>query len=348
MVTAASGCFVIAEAGVNHNGDEALARQLIDAAVRAGANAVKFQTFHADLLAAPSAQKAAYQQEMTGAGDQHSMLRALELPDAAYGRLAQYCAQCGIEFMSTPFDETAADMLVALGMRRIKIPSGEVTNFPFLEHLANLRRPLILSTGMSTLDEVTAATACIDTVWKRVGRPEVEAPLTALHCTSNYPAAPADVNLRAMLTMHAALRLPVGYSDHTVGIGVALAAVALGAAVIEKHFTLDRILPGPDHRASLEPGELADLVREIRVVESALGSPIKQPTASELPVRDVVRRSVCLRRPVIAGQLLELDDLILLRPGTGIAPVDLPRVQGRRAARDMDAGTALRWDDLAQ
>ena len=348
MVTATPHCFVIAEAGVNHNGDEALAHELIEAAVQAGANAVKFQTFHADLLAAPSAAKAAYQQEMTGVGDQRSMLRALELPDAAYARLAQHCSERRIEFMSTPFDETAADMLVALGMQRIKIPSGEVTNFPFLEHLAASGRPLILSTGMSTLDEVAAATACIEAVWRRSSPPQAQAPLTALHCTSNYPAKAADVNLRAMLTMHTALQLPVGYSDHTLGISVALAAVALGACVIEKHFTLDRNLAGPDHRASLEPTELAALVREIRLVETALGSAVKQPTASELPVRDVVRRSVSLRRPVAAGEYLDARDLILLRPGTGIAPAALARVAGRRAARDMEAGTTLHWDDLAE
>jgi len=348
MVMVSPRCFVIAEAGVNHNGDEGLARELIEAGATAGADAVKFQTFHADQLATPGAAKAAYQREQTGDGDQFSMLRALELPDRTYAELADHCHRYGVEFMSTPFDAGAADMLVALGMRRIKIPSGEVTNLPFLEHLASLHRPPILSTGMSTLEEVGAAVQCISATWHKRMRDAQTPGLTVLHCTSNYPAAAEDVNLNAMVTMRDALGLPVGYSDHTQGIAVALGAVALGACVIEKHFTLNRNLPGPDHRASLEPTELADMIRGIRVVEAALGTGIKAPTASELPVRDLVRRSVTLRRPVRAGETLSADDLALLRPGTGIAPADLSRVCGKRIRRDLSAGATLNWDDLMQ
>jgi N-acetylneuraminate synthase len=340
------GCFIVAEAGVNHNGDEALALRLIEAAAQAGADAVKFQSFHAERLTTAAAAKADYQREQTGLGGQLPMLRALELPDAAFGRLRERCEALRIEFMSTPFDAEAADMLVGLGMRRIKVPSGEVTNLPLLRHLASLQRPLILSTGMSTLEEVADAVQTIRGEWERHHFAAADA-LTLLHCTSNYPTEAQDVNLRAMLTLREVFGVPVGYSDHTPGSAVAVAAVALGAAVIEKHFTLDRGLPGPDHQASLEPGALAAMIRDIRTAEAALGSRVKQPAASELPVRDVVRRSVTLTRSVRAGEALRGEDLALLRPGTGIPPRDLDAVKGRRAARDLSAGTTLHWSDLA-
>jgi N-acetylneuraminate synthase len=339
-------CFVIAEAGVNHNGEEALALQLIEAAAHAKADAVKFQTYHAERLSTAAAAKADYQREQTGPGDQLSMLRALELPDTAFARLRQRCEELHIEFMSTPFDAEAADMLVKLGMRRIKVPSGEITNLQLLRHLAGLQRPLVLSTGMSTLEEVAEAVQAIGNEWERCRFAPAGA-LTLLHCTSNYPATAKDVNLRAMLTLREVFGVPVGYSDHTEGTAVAVAAVALGAAVIEKHFTLDRNLPGPDHRASLEPDAFAAMIRDIRAAEAALGSAVKQPAASELPVRDVVRRSVTLTRSVRAGEALRGEDLALLRPGTGIPPRDLDAVKGRRAARDLSAGTTLRWSDLA-
>lgn len=341
--------FIIAEAGVNHNGSTGLALQLVDVAAEAGADAVKFQTFKAETLVRAGAEKAEYQKKQTGDGDQFSMLKALELSEEAHRQVAARCREKGILFMSTPFDLEAADFLLGLGMTFIKVPSGELTNHPFLAELARRNRPLILSTGMGSLDEIREAVAVIDRTREVSGlgaRPEGF--LTVLHCTSNYPALPGDVNLTAMNTIGRELGVPVGYSDHTNGITIAIAATALGASVIEKHFTLDRDLPGPDHAASLEPNELAAMVRAIRDVERALGDGVKAPRPSELPVRALVRRSLTLARPVTAGNLLTGDDLVLLRPGTGIPPKHLDEVAGqRRAARDLPAGHTLTWDDLA-
>lgn len=344
----ATRCLVIAEAGVNHNGSDDLALQLVETAARCGADAVKFQTFSADKLVRKGAEKAEYQKRETGDGDQYSMLKALEMSEDFHRKLLARCNELGIEFMSTPFDEEAADFLVALGMRRIKVPSGEITNHPFLAHLAGKNVPMILSTGMATLDEIHEAVGVIRSVRAQHGfTASLDGMLTVLHCTSNYPAAVEDVNLRAMTTITQATGLPVGYSDHTAGSTVSVAAVALGATVIEKHFTLDRNLPGPDHKASLEPDELADLVARIRDVERALGSPLKQPGASELPVRELVRRSVTLVRGVIAGQLITQQDVALMRPGNGIPPKDLITVIGKQATRDIEGGATLQWSDLA-
>lgn len=343
-----SHTFIIAEAGVNHNGDEALALELVDIAAACGADAVKFQTFRADKLVRPGADKAEYQKRQTGAGDQHSMLRQLEMSEDLHHKLVARCQSAGVEFMSTPFDEEAADFLVALGMRRIKIPSGEITNHPFLAHLARKNLPLILSTGMASLEEVLEAVNVIGATRVACGLDSpLEKCLTILHCTSNYPANPADVNLRAMSTISAATGLPIGYSDHTAGIAVATAAVALGATVIEKHFTRDCTLAGPDHRASLEPSGLTAMIGQVREIELALGSAEKVPTAAELPVRALVRRSVTLARPVTVGQELERADLVLLRPGNGIAPKALEEVIGRRLRNNLPAGHTLGWDDLA-
>lgn len=338
--------FIIAEAGVNHNGDEALALQLVETAARCGADAVKFQTFKADKLVRPGAEKAEYQKRETGDGDQHGMLKALEMSSDLHHRLFEKCEAVGIEFMSTPFDEDAAAFLKGLGMRHLKVPSGEITNLPFLEFLAELNLPMILSTGMADLAEVQTATAHIRQVRTEMGWPKIDGMLTVLHCTSNYPAANIDVNLRAMQTIAEATGLPVGYSDHTLGLAVSTAAVALGATVIEKHFTLDRAMLGPDHKASLTPDELEALVKQIRAVEEALGSPEKAPTESELPVRALVRRSVSAARDIGAGTVLESTDLTLLRPGTGIPPASLREMFGRVVARDMAAGTTMQWDDL--
>lgn len=340
--------FFIAEAGVNHNGSDELALQLVETAKRCGADAVKFQTFSADKLVRKGAEKAEYQKRATGEGDQYSMLKQLEMSDSLHRKLLDRCNELGIEFMSTPFDEEAADFLAELGMRRIKIPSGEITNHPFLAHLAAKDLPLILSTGMATLDEIREAVEVIRSVRHQHGyAASLEDMLTVLHCTSNYPAALEDVNLRAMSTIAQATGLPVGYSDHTAGTTVSIAAVAMGATVIEKHFTLNRNLPGPDHKASLEPAELADLVARIREVEQALGSPIKQPNAGELPVRELVRRSVTLVRNVTDGQVITAEDVARMRPGNGIAPKELDVVIGRLAARDIEGGTTLQWSDLA-
>lgn len=339
--------FVIAEAGVNHNGSQELALQLVDTAARCGADAVKFQTFTADKLVRRGAAKAAYQEAATGGGDQHSMLKQLEMSAELHHLLIRRCAERGIEFMSTPFDEEAADFLLSVGMRRIKVPSGEITNIPFLRFLAAKNVPLIVSSGMATLAEVERAVKVIGEERARQGwtQPLAEM-LTLLHCTSNYPASPADVNLRAMQTMAQATSLPVGYSDHTLGLAVSTAAVALGATVIEKHFTLDKSLPGPDHPASLDPSELEMLLTQIRATEQALGSSIKAPVASELPVRDLVRRSVCVAHDLPAGHRLQLTDLRLLRPGTGIPPDQMDALVGRVLREALPAGNSLAWADL--
>lgn len=338
--------FIIAEAGVNHNGDEAMAFELVEIAARCGADAVKFQTFSADKLVARGTAKAAYQNRETGDGDQHAMLKALELSPAVHGRLATHCAARGIEFMSTPFDEESVDMLLELGMRRIKVPSGEITNLPFLQYIAAKCVPLVVSTGMADMDEICLAVGLIRDTWQACGFTSPADALTVLHCTSNYPASFSDVNMRALHTIAQGTKTPVGYSDHTKGTAIAIAAVSLGASVIEKHFTIDPALPGPDHSASLDPDELAAMVASIRAVEQAMGSATKAPTASELPIRDLVRRSVTLLRDVAAGETLGCADLVLLRPGTGIAPADLSRVAGMHAKRAIPAGTTLQWTDL--
>lgn len=341
-----SRVFIIAEAGVNHNGDEALALRLVELAAASGADAVKFQTFSADTLVAKGTAKAGYQARETGSGDQHSMLRALELSNVAYARLAMACVQHGLEFMSTPFDEAAADMLLGLGMRRIKVPSGELTNLPFLRVLAAKGVPLILSTGMADLQEIEAAVKTIKDVWTQAGVTPPTGFLTVLHCTSNYPAEFKDVNLNAMQVIGREIGVPIGYSDHTLGIAVSTAAAALGATVIEKHFTIDKRMSGPDHSASLNPDELKAMVDSIRAVERCLGSIIKAPTETELPIRALVRRSVTLTRSLRAGEIITSEDVALLRPGTGIQPVDLDRVPGRKVKRALAAGTTLNWVDL--
>jgi N,N'-diacetyllegionaminate synthase len=339
--------FVIAEAGVNHNGDEGRAMELVQIAARCGADAVKFQTFRAEKLVVRGAEKAEYQRLQTGTGDQYDMLKALELSDDLQGRLYERSNELGIEFMSTPFDEESALFLLKLGMKRVKIPSGEITNEPFLEFLARQDVPLILSTGMASMDEVKRAISVIGEARKTAGlNGNLASVLTVLHCTSNYPAECRDVNLRAMVTIAEETGLPVGYSDHTLGVAVSTAAVALGATVIEKHFTIDKTLPGPDHQASLDPEELRMLVAQIRDVDVALGSVIKQPSPTELPVRSLVRRSVTVIEAVAAGSALQRAQLALLRPGTGIAPGDLANVVGKRARRDLAAGTTLQWSDV--
>lgn len=332
-------CFIIAEAGVNHNGDLELARRLVDVAAEAGADAVKFQTFRADRLVSPTAPKAAYQRQTTGAGEsQLDMLRRLELSPAAHRELNDYCRQRGLIFLSTPFDEESADLLEELDVPVFKIGSGEVTNHPFLDYVARKGRPIILSTGMSYLSEVDEAV--------RVLRGAGCEQLVLLHCVSSYPAAPADANLRAMKTMAVAFDLPVGYSDHTPGIEVALAAVALGACVIEKHFTLDRTLPGPDHRASLEPHELRALIAGVRTVEHALGDGIKGPLPAEADTRAVARRSLVARVEIPAGATVEAGMLTALRPAGGIPPSLVAQVIGRRTRRPLSAGQFLDWSDL--
>jgi N,N'-diacetyllegionaminate synthase len=339
---------IIAEAGVNHNGSVSMAVELVELASSCGADAVKFQSFRADKLAAPGTEKAEYQKRQTGAGDQFEMLKSLEMSDAMHRHSLRRCQELGIEFMSTPFDEESLEYLVGLGMAKIKVPSGEITNLPFLREVARKDLPVILSTGMAGLEEVRVAVETISSERRRSGfTGDLRKMLTLLHCTSNYPARSADVNLRAMTTLSREFGVPVGYSDHTLGTEISVAAVALGASVIEKHITLDKALPGPDHKASLSPAELAELVRQIRSVESALGTGVKEPVPAEIPVRELVRRSVTLARDMARGETLQAADLVLLRPGTGIPPADLDKVPGRRLARDMACHSTLNWTDLA-
>ena len=330
-------CFIIAEAGVNHNGDLSLAKQLVDVAVEAGVDAVKFQTFKAECISTSSAPKADYQRQTTDATkSQYEMLRSLVLSAEAHHDLKAYCQKKGILFLSTPFEEESADFLDALGVPAFKIPSGEINNLPFLEHVARKGKPMIISTGMSTLEEVEAAANAV----RKTGNQD----LVLLHCVSAYPADPKDANIRAMQTMAATFNLPVGYSDHTLGIEVALAAVALGACVIEKHFTLDRDLPGPDHRASLEPDELAELVRGVRIVEASLGHGRKEPAPSEANTAAVARKSIIAAKDIPAGTRLTGDVMAIKRPGTGLAPTMLSHLVGRITTRNIRAGTMLSLD----
>lgn len=332
--------FIIAEAGVNHNGVPELARKLVDAAVEANTDAVKFQTFCARRLAGPDAPKADYQIETTGSEEsQLEMLERLELSPQAHRDLMAYCEQKGILFLSTPFDQQSADLLEELGLPAFKIPSGEITNLPFLAHVAAKGKPMIVSTGMSDMDEVAAAVEVI----RAAGNDE----LVLLHCVSNYPADPADANLRAMASLSARFDVPVGFSDHTLGIEIALAAVALGACVIEKHFTLDRNMEGPDHRASLEPDELSAMVLAIRKVESALGDGDKRPAAGEGATARMARKSLVAARDIRAGEVLQADMIAVTRPGTGMPASMLERVIGRTLACDVSAGTVLREEMLS-
>jgi N,N'-diacetyllegionaminate synthase len=342
-----SRCFVIAEAGVNHNGSLEVAMQLVDGAAAAGADAIKFQTFTADSLVGQGVGKAAYQQQTTGGGDQWSMLKQLELGHREHELLYTRCIERGIEFMSTPFDEQALDFLVRLGVKRIKVASGELTNKPFLQQIAATGLPIILSTGMGNMEEIGEAVEWIAAT-RGQRRPDVasESGLSLLHCTSNYPADCKDVNLLAMRSMAQQFAVPVGYSDHTAGLLIAPVAVALGASIIEKHFTLDRAMPGPDHSASLELPELEAMIAAIRDVESALGDGLKAPRPSELPVRQLVRRSVAVRTALPAGHILRRTDLTLLRPETGIAPKHIDSVVGRKLARALAGGQVLENSSL--
>lgn len=331
--------FIVAEAGVNHNGNPETARRLVDAAAAAGADAVKFQTFKAERLATLAAPKAAYQVESSPSREsQLEMLRRLELSEKDHRELIAYCREKEILFLATPFEEESADFLESLNLPAFKIPSGELTNLPFLAHVARKGRPMIVSTGMATLEEVERGVRTI----RENGAPE----LILLHCVSNYPADPAEVNLRALATLWEAFQVPVGYSDHTPGIEIALAAAALGAVLIEKHFTLDRTLPGPDHRASLEPAELMDMVQGIRRIESALGHGEKVPAPAEAAISAVARKSLVAARDLPAGTVLARSDVAIKRPGTGIPPADLQRVLGKKIHRNLACDELFTWGDL--
>jgi N-acetylneuraminate synthase len=346
--------FIIAEAGVNHNGQCALAFELVDAAAAAGADAVKFQTFVPEMLVARGTGKAEYQKRTTGADKgQLSMLRRLALGHDDHRAIRAYADARGIRFLSTPFDTVSLAFLVdELDLSPIKLPSGAVTHGPLLLAASRTGRPVILSTGMSTIEEVDAALGVLAygysggktpcrAAFAAADRAILKDKVTLLHCTSDYPARFEDVNLRAMETLTRHFNLPVGYSDHTMGINVAIAAAARGACVIEKHFTLDRTLPGPDHAASLEPRELSDMVSAIREVETALGSDDKRPHAAEAAVARVARSSLVALRPIAVGEQFTEQNLGVKRPGTGITPMEYWDWIGRTAARAYAADEAI-------
>lgn len=329
---------IIAEAGVNHNGSMELARQLIDIAADAGADYVKFQTFRAEKIASRIARKANYQQETTAAGEsQLQMLKQLELDEAAHKELIRYCGQKNIQFLSTPFDLESIDLLKTLGVRLGKIPSGEITNLPYLKKMARSFDRLILSTGMADEQEIAAALEVIG----GEGLPREK--ITVLHCTTEYPTPFEEVNLWAMQTIGTHFGVQTGYSDHTRGIEVPVAAVALGAVLIEKHFTIDRNMEGPDHRASLEPGELKEMVTCIRHIEKALGSPVKQPSPSEIKNKAAARKSIVAARPIRKGELFAEDNLAVKRPGTGLSPMRWNELIGRPAGRDFEEDELIEW-----
>ena len=319
---------IIAEAGVNHNGDIDLAYQLVDAAVEAGADIVKFQTFNANQLATAVADKASYQKKITGEAEtQRDMLQKLQLTRQQHVQLINYCNQIGIEFLSTPFDSVSIDLLSSLGVKRWKIPSGEIVNLPYLRTIGSLNQPVILSTGMANLGEIEAA---ID-VLEHAGTSRNQ--ITVLHCTTEYPAPLDEVNLRAMQTISQSFGVPVGYSDHTDGISVPMAAVAMGATVIEKHLTLDRTMAGPDHRASLEPDQFTAMVHCIREIQRALGDGIKRPTVSERANLPIVRKSIVASRVIQSGEIFSAENITANRPGTGISPMHWDALIGRKASR---------------
>jgi N,N'-diacetyllegionaminate synthase len=332
-------CFVIAEAGVNHNGDVSLAKRLISTAKEAGADAVKFQTFQAEQLVSERAPKAEYQKDTTDVREsQFQMIKKLELKEQDFKELSDYARKKGIMFLSSPFDTRSVDLLDRLGVPAFKIASGEITNFPLLRHVARKRKPIILSTGMSTLGEIEDAVG----VLRKEGAEEI----ILLHCVSSYPAKTEDMNLRAMETLRRAFDLPVGLSDHTLGITIPIAAVALGASVIEKHFTLDKALPGPDHRASLEPEELRRMVRAVREVEKAAGDGSKIPTKEEEQTRKAARRSLVARVNIPKGTVITEAMLAVKRPGTGVGPRCVDEVIGAVARRRVKRDEPLTMDKL--
>lgn len=331
--------YIIAEAGVNHNGDINLAKRLIDVAKEAGCDCVKFQTFSADKIVTKQARKAKYQVENTKNNDsQYEMLKKLELSYEDFAELKRYCDKLEIDFLSTPFDEEAVDLLEGIGVNAYKIPSGEITNKPLLQYIAQKKKRILLSTGMSTLEEVEKAIGWIEAMDNHE--------ITLFHCTSNYPAPFDSVNMKAMLTLKQRFNYPIGYSDHTKGIEVSLMAVAYGATVIEKHFTYDRNAEGPDHKASLEPEELKCMVEAIRHIEDAVGTGEKKPTESELSTRDVARKSLVWKNKKEAGEIISKEDICCKRPGTGICPEEIDSIVGKTVARECEEDELISWEDI--
>lgn len=330
-------CFIIAEAGVNHNGDLKIAKKLVDVAARAGADAVKFQTFKAEKLVTTYAKQAKYQTSNIGYEEsQFEMLKRLELKEKFHLLLKKYVEDKGLIFMSTPFDEEAIDFLDNMGIEIFKAGSGELNNFPYLVKMAKKNKPMIISTGMATLKEVDEAVNFI----KR----EENDKLVVLHCTSNYPCPYEEVNLRAMKTMEEKLGCLIGYSDHTMGITVAIMAIALGAVVIEKHFTLNRNLPGPDHKSSLEPDELKEMIRQIRIAEKALGNYNKKPTESEKKIMKLVRKSLVAKKNIEKGSIIDDEMIVIKRPGTGLSPNNLHKIKKKKAKRNISKDEIFQLD----
>ena len=328
LIGDAEPCFIIAEAGVNHNGSVEMAKKLVDTAKEAGADAVKFQTFKADNIVIKNAEKAEYQKETTGAEEsQYEMIKKLELTEYDFRELADYAKEKDILFLSSPFDKESGDLLDEINVPAFKIGSGEITNFPLLKYIAKKEKPIILSTGMSTLGEIEDAI--------KIVRNEGVEDVILLHCVSNYPARIEDLNLRAMETLKQAFKIPVGFSDHTLGITGSITAVALGACVIEKHFTLDKKLPGPDHKASLEPYELKEMIKAIKDVEKALGNGIKRPAKDEEEIKKVARRSIVAKVDIPEGTIITENMLGVKRPGTGIVPKYIDRIVGRKAKENI-------------
>lgn len=328
--------FIIAEAGVNHNGDLELAKQLIEKAALAGADAVKFQTFKTEKLVCRDAKKAEYQRRTTDKGEsQYAMLKKLELTGLMHLELMEHCKKCGIQFLTTPFDEESLQMVVEYGISPIKVSSGDLTNYPFLKKIAETGKPVILSTGMSTLEEVRESVKLL--------QKNGSGSITVLHCNTEYPTPMEDVNLRAMLTLKEELGVETGYSDHTLGIEIPIAAAALGATVIEKHFTLDKTMEGPDHKASLEPLELSAMVQAVRNIEKALGNGEKVPSKSEQKNAEVARKSIVAAIDIFAGEVLTEDKLTTKRPGNGISPMDWEKLIGKKVNRDYKADEMIKW-----
>ena len=331
--------FIVAEAGVNHNGDVDLGKKLIDIAKDAETDAVKFQAFKAENVVTKYAEKARYQKETTGPNkSQYNMIKRLELKCEEFRELYDYAKKNNIIFLSSTFDKESVDLLDDLGVPAFKVASGEITNFPLLRYIAEKKKPIILSTGMSTIGEIEEALEVI--------REKGVEDIVLLHCVTSYPAKIEDVNLRVIEALRRRFKLPVGFSDHTLGITIPIAAAALGAVLVEKHFTLDRTLPGPDHRASLEPDELKDMIRAIRDVEKALGDGIKKPTKDEERIKKVVRRSIVAKMRIPKGTVLTEDMLNLKRPGVGIEPKYLNEIIGKRAKKDIKPDELITFDKL--
>ena len=330
--------FIIAEAGVNHNKNVELAKKLVDVAYEAGADAVKFQVFKAEKLVVKRTPKADYQKLRDKSKDQYEMLKRLELSEEEIKEISIYARKRGILFLATPFDFESADFLEELGVKAFKIASSDLTNIPLIEHIAEKGKPIILSTGMSTICEIEEAVHSA----KAVGNDQI----VLLHCVTSYPAKFESLNLRSIITLKNVFGLPVGFSDHSLGIYAPLVAVSLGATIIEKHFTLDKNLPGPDHKASLEPSELKEMIHAIRLVESMLGDGVKRPTEEEEKIKMLVRRSIVAKENIKAGQIIGIEKLDFKRPAYGIEPKFYREIIGKKAKRDIKKGEFIKWSDL--